>query len=150
MMDLTQILNLILLISSALVSGAAFYVSMVENPARNKGMTPQVRLKSFIPTYNKAAVSQATNLIISIIISGTLYFLTWNVLWAVGCGFLLFVLGFTLLQILPLNHILITPDANHSDDKITELLSRWTKFQVARTIACIAAFIIFAYATIVI
>ena len=149
-MDLIQILNFVLLFSSCLVAGAAFYVSVVENPARNNGMIPQIRLKSFIPTYKKAAVSQATSLITSIIVSGALYFLTWNLLWVIGCGLLLFVLIFTLTKILPLNNILTDETQTYTDVKITELLNKWTRLQVVRTFCCIIAFLIFVYITIVI
>ena len=147
-MDLIQILNFILLISSALVAGAAFYVSVVENPARNLGMAPQVRREAFIPTYKKAALIQVTSLFISLLTLGALFFLTWKTLWAIGCGLLLVVLVFTLVKILPLNHILIHPEKEYSDEKITELLNKWTKFQIFRTICCVSAFVLFTLATV--
>jgi hypothetical protein len=133
---------LLLLLSTAcagLFCGAAFYVNMVEHPAR-MSCGPELALREFAPSYRRATIMQAT------LATGG-FILGLGAAWQLGetgvaAGAILLgaSVPFTLIVIFPTNKELLNPALNARSSKAAQLLHRWNRLHAVRTVLSAAAF----------
>lgn len=97
-------LKVIALLSSGLFTGAAFYLTAVEHPAR---IGAWFALQEFKPSYKRAAPLQASLAVICFLSSGTAWRLTnrWESL--AGGALVGAVVPFTIIFIMPANRLLL-------------------------------------------
>lgn len=139
---LTTLAELITTLSSALFTGAAVYINLVEHPARMQtGIRPA--LAEFAPSYKRATVTQ-----VSLAVAGFLAALvTWrsrsDVRWLIGGGLLVSVVPFTALVILPTNERLLDPATADDSELAEKLLIRWGRLHAVRSALSLTSLLTF-------
>lgn len=132
-------------LATTLFTGAALYVSLVEQPARLLCPTP-CALAQWRPSYRRATRLQA-----SLALTGCLLALG---AWLGGAGpawlaaglLLGSVVPFTLLVIMPTNRRLQDESLDPADPSARVLLQRWGRLHHARSLASLAALLILLFA----
>ena len=127
---------------AGIFAGAALYITAVEHPARLSCGT-ELALKEFAPSYHRATMMQVP-LALTGCASGLLSAWLLGDAWvALGAILLGAVVPFTLVVILPTNKQLVDPGLEPHGQRARVLLVRWGRLHAVRTLASIAAFLIF-------
>lgn len=138
-------LSIAALILSALFSGAAIYVLLVEHPARAK-LDPAAQLTQWQPAYQRGTLMQAPLAALSGL-AGVAVWWRWGDWWFLAGGALMLAaIAFTLIVMFPLNNRLkaVAPDA--ATTKTAAMLSRWATLHGVRTLIGLAATAVYAAA----
>jgi anthrone oxygenase-like protein len=125
------ILEMLAMLSGALFTGGAVYVSLVEQPARMR-LSPNAAAEQFRFSYRRAAPWQATTAIICAL-SGVLASVdgaSWT--WSVGGALIGLAVPFTLIVVLPTNKRLLS-QGGANDDERRELMRRWARLHWVRS-----------------
>jgi hypothetical protein len=125
------ILEMLAMLSGALFTGGALYVSLVEQPARMR-LPPGAAAEQFRFSYRRAAPWQAATAIICAL-SGVLASVdgaSWT--WAIGGALIGLAVPFTLIVILPTNKRLLSHEGA-SDDERRALMQRWARLHWVRS-----------------
>jgi hypothetical protein len=134
-------LQFIAIMCSALFAGAALYISLVKHPARmNAGIS--VALQEFRPSYRRAAVFQIIMAVVACVSSFALSLFTSQWIWFLGGGMTGLMLPFTVIFIMPTNHILVDPHSSLNEYDAQKLLDRWGRLHLIRTVAGMIGFVI--------
>lgn len=138
-------LSLAALILSALFSGAALYVLLVEHPARTK-LDPAAQLTQWRPAYQRGTLMQAPLAALSAL-AGIAVWWRWGDLWFLTGGILMLAaIAFTLVVMFPLNNNLkATPPAQATTETAAKLL-RWARLHGVRTLFGLAGTAVYAVA----
>ena len=133
------------LVSSALFTGAAFFVNFAEQPARLM-LDDRSLLAQWKPSYKRGAIMQAPLAIIGFVLGAAAWWLSGN--WAFLLGGILMLSNWpwTLLAILPTNRILMTTDLESAGSDTRALLIKWNTLHAVRTGLGAAATISFLWA----
>jgi hypothetical protein len=126
-----MILETLALLSGALFTGGALYVSLVEQPAR-MGLEARAAAEEFRLSYRRAAPWQAATAV-TCALSGVLASVSgrsWC--WAAGGLLVGLAVPFTLIVILPTNKRLLGPEAADDGERRT-LLTRWARLHWIRS-----------------
>ena len=142
-----NILKILALVSSGMFTGAAFYVTTVEHPAR-MSIGAARALEEFRPSYKRAAPQQAALAIVCFLCGVSLALLTQQWLWLLG-GILVGAVGpFTLVFIMPTNRLLLD-ESNQLDAQTAEsLLAKWARLHTVRTVLGVVGFLVLLWACI--
>ncbi len=130
------------LIVAALFTGAAFYISAVEQPAR-LGLADPALLQQWKPSYRRGTLMQAPLAILGALF-GVLAFLggyDWR--WLAGGLLMLANWPFTFLIIMPINRRLVAMSGGEPD--VRALIRRWGARHAVRTALGAAATAVFAW-----
>ena len=127
---------------AGLFSGAALYINLVEHPARMECGTA-LAATVFGPSYRRATVMQAFLAAASFLAAIGAWIGTSALAWLAGGVFILAVIPFTLIVILPTNKKLLDPSLDRSSDAARQLLTRWGRLHAVRTVLSMAAFAVF-------
>jgi hypothetical protein len=135
------------LIAAALFTGAAFYVSIAEQPAR-LGLDDQSLLSEWKPSYKRGFAMQAP-----LAIAGCLFgFIAW---WQTKeLGFLIGAIAmianwpWTLLGIMPTNNALMATEVAAAGPQSRALVVRWGTLHAVRTVLGIVATVAFFWARV--
>ncbi len=141
-MPLEKILQAIATLSSGLFTGAAVYINLVEHPARMKCGT-RLAATEFGPSYHRASVMQASLAIIGFVAATTAWLTGSGSWWFVGGTFLICVVPFTLIVIMPTNRRLLDPNLDKQSEFANRLLKRWNRLHTVRSFSGLIAFVIF-------
>ena len=133
------------LIAAALFTGAAFYVSIAEQPAR-LGLDDQSLLSEWKPSYKRGFAMQAP-----LAIAGCLFgLIAW---WQMKeLGFLIGAIAmianwpWTLLGIMPINNALMATEVAAAGPQSRALVGRWGTLHAVRTVLGIVATVAFFWA----
>jgi Cu/Ag efflux pump CusA len=142
-----QIAEFIAVLSCALFTGAAIYITFVEHPARMQ-CGVELAATEFAPSYRRATVMQATCAAVGLLASIAAWFAGANVLWLVAGVFLGAVIPFTLIVILPTNKRLLSPELDRRSAEAERLLARWAKLHAVRSMLSGLALLLFLYLAI--
>ena len=104
---------------SGIFAGAAAYVSVVEQRAR-EAADPAVSLAAFKIIFHKAAKFQIPLLVVTVVCSTGVAVMTNQWLWLIGSGAMVFIVPFTIFVLMPLNNRLLA--ATDTDPNLTEML----------------------------
>jgi hypothetical protein len=132
---------------AALFSGAALYITAVEQPAR-LGLDIRSLLKEWKPAYKRGTVMQAPLALLGFLLGLGAWWQTSNVLWIMGAILMLANWPFTVFVIMPTNNRLeaIEPDAAGAETIL--LVQRWGLLHAVRTFFGLAAVTVFFIASI--
>jgi uncharacterized membrane protein len=125
------ILEMLAMLSGALFTGGALYVSLVEHPARMR-LPPDAAAAQFRFSYRRAAPWQAATAIICAL-SGVLASVdgaSWT--WTTGGALIGLAVPFTLIVILPTNKRLLS-DEGANDDERRALMRSWARLHWVRS-----------------
>jgi anthrone oxygenase-like protein len=125
-----SVLKLIAVLSAAVFSGAAFYISLVEHPAR-LDLDPIPAIMEFRLTYRRAAPIQATAAALAFLTGLVVSVLTGDWTWALGAVCLGSVIPLTLVVFMPTNRRLLGDDRLGAE--APRLLRHWGRLHSIRT-----------------
>ncbi len=132
-------------LATALFSGAALYVSLVEQPAR-MACPMDVAIAEWRPSYARATIMQA-----SLAIAGTLLGIAagmagGGLVWVVAGFVLSAAVPFTLIVMWSTNKRLEDPTLDLSSPQARALLARWGNLHAVRSAISLAALLLMLFA----
>jgi hypothetical protein len=139
-----QISELVAVIASALFTGAAVYISLVEHPARME-CGAELAGTVFPPSYRRATVMQVSLVALGFLASAAAWLGGGIFWWAIGGLTLLSVVPYTLIFILPVNHQLLDTASDRPLSETQRLLTRWGYLHAVRCVQSGAALLVFLY-----
>lgn len=126
-------LGLLALLSAALFTGAAIYVSLVEHPARLE-LSPGALLRQWRPSYQRGAAMQGS----LAMIGGVLGLIAWwsGSDWRLLIGSLLLLANwpYTIFVIMPVNNTLKAIREGEANEETRDLLRQWGKLHGVRSV----------------
>ena len=135
------------LVTAALFTGAAIYVSAVEHPARMT-LEPGAMLTEWKPAYRRGFAMQASLAAIGFLLGTWAFWETQNWLWLAGALTLLAGWPYTLLVILPTNNRLLATPIEAANAETRALIAKWAALHAVRTALGVAATLLFLLASI--
>jgi len=139
-----QFAEFIAVLSCALFTGAAVYITFIEHPARMQ-CGVEIAATEFAPCYRRAAVMQATCAAFGLL-SSIAAWLAGATLWWLVAGVLLgSLIPFTLIVILPTNRRLLSPTLDRRSAETERLLARWGRLHAVRSVLSGLALLLFVY-----
>ena len=131
-------------LATALFTGAAVYISLVEHPARLLCPTAHA-VEQWRPSYKRATVMQA-----SLAVAGPLLALA---AWLIGAGLVWLLAGlllgsvvpFTLIVMWPTNKQLEDPGLDTASELARSLLVRWGRLHAIRSALSLVALILMLF-----
>jgi hypothetical protein len=142
MIYLQPLAELFAVLCCGLFSGAALYVTVVEQPARMECGT-QLAVTEFAPSYRRGTVLQALLAVLGSSSAALVWIGGGGVAWLLGAILFFSVVPYTLLVILPTNKQLLDSLLDRSSERARALLVRWGRLHAARTVVSLAALILF-------
>ena len=142
-----QIAEFIALLSCALFTGAAVYITFIEHPARMQ-CGAEVAATEFAPSYRRATVMQATCAAVGLLSSVAAWLAGASFWWLVAGVLLGSVIPFTLIVILPTNKRLLDPTLDKRSAEAERLFSRWGRLHAVRSVLSGLALLLFLYLVI--
>jgi anthrone oxygenase-like protein len=135
------------LLISALFTGAAIYINLVEQPARLK-LADKSLLTQWKPSYQRGFAMQAPLAMIAGILGIIALLLTKNWLYFLGAILILANWPYTLIVIMPTNKKIMSLQTDIDHAKIRNLIMHWGKLHAIRSALGICATILFLIAGI--
>jgi hypothetical protein len=130
------------LLLSALFSGAALYVSFVEDPARAK-LDDVAALSEWQPSYKRGAVMQASLAAIAFLVGLAAWWQSDYWIFALAAVFQILPWPWTLLVIMPTNRALLALKPSEAGPQSRALLEKWGRLHAMRTLLGCAATLAF-------
>ena len=137
-----MVLLILATVAAGLFAGAAIYINGVEHPARMSCGT-ELALREFAPSYKRGTVMQASLAIIGCLAGLSAGWLRQDPVIAAAGVLLGAVVPFTLVVILPTNKRLLDPSLEASSPEAWQLLTRWGRLHMVRSVMSGIAFLIF-------
>jgi len=142
-----QIAEFIAVLSCALFTGAAVYITFAEHPARMQ-CGVEIAATEFPPSYRRATIMQATSAALGLVSSVTAWLAGATFWWLVAGVLLGSVIPFTLIVLLPTNKRLLSPTLDKRSIEAERLLTRWGTLHAVRSVLSGSALLLFLYLTI--
>jgi hypothetical protein len=134
------------LVAAALFTGAAFYVSFVEHPAR-MALDPRAMLTEWKPAYERGFAMQASLAVVGFLLGAWTFYETQSWLWLAGGLTLLGGWPYTLLVIMPTNKRLLATPIEAANADTRALIRKWAELHFGRTCLGAAATLLFLLAS---
>jgi hypothetical protein len=135
------------LVTAALFTGAAIYVTAVEHPARMT-LEPGPMLTEWKPSYKRGFAMQASLAIIGFLLGTWAYWESDNWLWLAGGLALLAGWPYTLFVIMPTNNQLLATPIAAANAETAALIAKWAALHAVRTGLGVAATLLFLLASV--
>lgn len=139
------IIGIVALICAALFTGAAGYITLVEHPAR-LSLADGPLLAQWKPSYDRALPLQSSLAIAGGITGMGAWYLSGNLLSALGSLVLLANWPFTLVAIMPTNKQLKVVRPEEAGPTTRALLVSWGKLHTVRSVLGVVSTIVFGLA----
>ena len=127
---------------AGLFAGAAIYINVVEHPARIECGTA-LAVPEFGSSYPRGAAFLGLLLLRGLSCAVADWVVRSGVWWLVGAGLLLILFPYTLILVLPINKKLLDSSIEKSSDAASELLARWGRLHMVRSLLGFVSFLIF-------
>jgi hypothetical protein len=135
------------LTDAALFSGAAFYVSFVELPARSV-LDDRAQFAAWTASNVRRTAMQASLGMLGFVLGGLAWHATADLRWVVGGLILLAILPFKLLIIMPTDKVLMVMSPSEAGPASRTLLDRWGRLHAVRTALGVTSTAVFAWTAI--
>ena len=136
------------LVTAALFSGAALYISIAEQPARLR-LDARPLLMQWLPSYKRGYAMQAPLAAIGFVLGVIAWWNTAEWLWLIGAAILVANWPYTLLGIMPVNRRLESLKPEEANAASTALIRKWGALHGVRTALGLSATVIFLTASMV-
>ena len=123
-------LGLLALVTASIFFGAAVYINIAEHPAR-LGLSDAAALAEWRPAYRRGLAMQAPIAVVSALLGAAAWWTTGDPLWALGAVIMLANWPYTLVAVMPTNHLL-EATASEGDRDTRERLTRWGHLHAVR------------------
>ena len=120
------------LIFTAAFAGAAFYINFAEHPAR-LGLDDKNLLKQWKPSYAAGYTMQASLVAVSVALGLTAAWSSWDWRWLIGAALMFANVPYTLMGIMPTNHMLNAIDDADAGPASRAMLLTWGRLHAVRT-----------------
>ena len=137
--------GLMALTVAAWFAGAAFYINVVEQPAR-MALDPGALLAQWKPSYRRGFAMQATLAVLSGALGLASAWRMGDPRWLPGALLMLANWPWTLFVIMPTNRRLLATPADAADGATRELIVKWSRLHAVRTALGLAACACYLYA----
>jgi hypothetical protein len=107
------------------------YINIAEHPAR-LGLSDAAALAEWRPAYRRGLAMQAPIAVVSALLGAAAWWTTGDPLWALGAVIMLANWPYTLVAIMPTNHLL-EATASGGDRDTRERLTRWGHLHAVRS-----------------
>lgn len=138
-------LQSIAILVTALFTGAAVYVSLVEQPARLT-LPSKTAIEEWRPSYRRATFMQATLAVLGTLLAIAAGLFGGGALWIVAAFVLSAVVPFTLFVMWPVNKRLEEAALDLSSAEASELLRRWGHLHTVRSVISLVALLLMLFA----
>jgi hypothetical protein len=135
------------LVAAALFTGAALYISAVEQPAR-LGLDHASLLGEWKPAYRRGAAMQAPLALLGFGLGLAAWWGTGAAGWLAGALLMLANWPFTMLAIMPTNNRLMALDPAGAGPESRAMIERWGVLHAGRTGLGLAASLSFLWASL--
>lgn len=126
------------LITAALFTGAAFYVSFAEQPAR-LGLDDRALLAQWKPAYKRGFAMQAPLAIVGFVLAIAAWRLTGRPAFLIGAILLIANWPWTMFGIMPTNKALMATELEDAGPQSRVLIVKWNRLHSVRTaLGCLA------------
>jgi hypothetical protein len=132
-------------LATALFTGAAVYVTLVEHPARLTCPT-EVALAQWRPSYRRATVMQASLAVLGTLLGIAAGITSGRAIWIVSAFVLSAVVPLTLFVMWPVNKRLEDPALDPASAEVRDLLVRWGRLHAVRTAVSLVALLMMLFA----
>jgi len=130
---------------AALFTGAAFYINFAEQPAR-LDLKDRPLLGEWQKAYQRGAIMQASLTLIGFILGAVAWWQTGVLAFLAGALLMLANWPWTLIAIKPVNDTLMATDSAKAGPKTRDLIIKWNKLHLVRTVLGALSVISFLFA----
>ena len=134
------------LVTAALFTGAAVYINWAEQPAR-LGLDDRALLQEWKPSYARGFTMQAALAVIGFVLGVLEWLTTGNWLWLAGAIILVANWPYTMLVIMPVNHVLNDIPLDNAGPKSRALIEKWGGLHAGRSALGALATVLFLAAS---
>ncbi|XP_065057920.1 uncharacterized protein LOC135685783 [Rhopilema esculentum] len=152
-LKLVDLAKLTTVLAQGLITGTAYYITMVEVPAR-LALDMPLAVKSWKPCFNGAKNSQIFWSTFSMLGGFIVYYLEYGtpkecILWPIASAMVVSIVPYTLIGMMPLNNQLVETQKciEKGDRWIEGSLKKWGSLHAVRTVINLGAFGLMLYAT---
>jgi uncharacterized membrane protein len=132
-------------LATALFTGAAVYISLVEHPARLRCPTAHA-VEQWRPSYKRATVMQASLAVIGSLLAIAAWLVGAGLIWLLAGLVLGSVVPFTLIATWPTNKRLEDPALDTASELARSLLVRWGRLHAVRSALSLLALVLMVFA----
>ena len=133
------------LVTAALFTGAAVYINFAEHPARMR-LDDRSLLTQWKPSYKRGFAMQSGLAVLGFLLGSLAWWISGRFSFLLGGVLMLANWPWTLLGIMPTNHILMATDIASAGSQSRALLERWNRLHAVRTGLGVMATLSFLYA----
>ena len=140
-----MLLAILATLATALFTGAAVYISLVEHPARLKCPTAHA-VEQWRPSYQRATVMQASLAVAGALLAVAAWLVGAGLVWLLAGLVLGSVVPFTLIAMWPTNKRLEDPGLDITSALARSLLVRWGQLHAVRSGLSVVALLLMLFA----
>jgi hypothetical protein len=135
------------LLTAAVFSGAALYVSLVEQPARLE-LDDRSLLAEWKPAYRRGTAMQAPLAVLGFLLGLAAWWQEGGLGWLLGALLMIANWPVTFLAIMPVNKVLMAAEPSAAGPESRAMIERWGARHAARTALGLAASTAFLWASV--
>jgi hypothetical protein len=139
-----QIAEFVAALACGIFTGAAVYVSLVEQPARME-CGVEIAAAEFSTSYPRGSVMQAILAAVGLLSSIVAWLAGATFWWPIAGVLLGSVIPFTLIVILPTNKQLLSPQLDKGSGETERLFARWAALHAVRSLVSSLTLLLFLY-----
>ena len=142
-----MLLGQLALVTAAVFTGAALYISLVEQPAR-LGLDHRSLLAEWKPAYERGTAMQAPLAVAGFVLGLAAWWQTGHLGWALGALLMIANWPFTYFAIMPTNHRLMATEPAAAGPESRAMIERWGSLHAGRTALGLTASLAFLWASL--
>ena len=132
------------ILSTAIFTGAAIYISLVEHPARGE-VTTECAIAQWRPSYKRATLMQASLAIAATVLAIASWIAGGGWSWLLAAMLIASVVPFTLVVMWPINKQLEDGGLETSSEQARGLLNQWGRLHAVRSALGLAALLVMIF-----